>query len=173
MLLERVPPRPVRAVHVGDDPEVVDEVRLPQEPDAQRQVVHQVARAVEEGPARELPPGDEEEGVELHDAVPARLDRVLGVSERVEEDEEGERVMQDDGPREPRHRGRRDDDPDRVHRDVGDEDLGDEVRVHRAEEAEDAHDRQAADERDVERIVQSVGQRALLLGLVGRRHGVF
>ena len=122
------------------------------------------------GASRELPSGDEEEGVELHDAVSARLYRVLGESKRVEKDEEGEHVVQDDGPREPRHRGWREHDPDRVHRDVGDEDLGDEVRVHQAEEAEDAHDRQAADERDVERIVQAVGQRALLLRHVRRCH---
>ena len=49
VVLPNVYPRPVRAVHVGDDPEVIDEVRLPEESDAQREVVHEVARPVEEG----------------------------------------------------------------------------------------------------------------------------
>ena len=129
MLARRVPPGSVRAVHVGDDPEVVYEVRLPEEADGEGEVVPEVAQAIQRGASDEVSPRDEEEGVELDDAVAARLDGVLGETQRVEQDGEGEDVVQDERPGVLGDRAGGDDDPHRVDDDVGDEDLRDKLRA--------------------------------------------
>eukprot|EP00227_Mantoniella_beaufortii_P019189 CAMPEP_0197575714 /NCGR_PEP_ID=MMETSP1326-20131121/1014_1 /TAXON_ID=1155430 /ORGANISM="Genus nov. species nov., Strain RCC2288" /LENGTH=207 /DNA_ID=CAMNT_0043138527 /DNA_START=311 /DNA_END=934 /DNA_ORIENTATION=- len=148
VLRHRVP-----LVHVRDMPEVVDEVRLPDEADGQRRLIAEVAQHVEGAAALQLPPRDEEEGVELHDAVAARLNGVLGGTERVQQDEKREDVMQDDGPREARHGAWEEHDPQRVDDNIRDEDMRDAHGVEGAQQAPEAHHAQRPNQRDVQCVV--------------------